>query len=110
MDEINLSEAISGLLNDPKIKDLVQSLQGAADAPSDSDNNSSAPDIGKIIALKNMYEKAMHETDPKINLLTALRPYLSEPRMKNLDVCLKFLRFYKMAGMLKDTDILKELL
>ena len=57
-----------------------------------------------------MYDSAMSSNDPRVTLLSALRPYLSDSRVKNLDVCIKFLRFYKIAGMLKDSDILKELL
>lgn len=112
MDDLNLSDAIEGLLSDPKIKELVKSLSGEnpGDTPSPSPEGAAFPDIGKIMKLKDMYESAANTSDPRVTLLSALRPYLSEVRVKNLEVCIKFLKFYKVASVLKDTGILKELL
>lgn len=110
MDEMNLSDAIESILSDPKMKDLMQSLSGAPSSSESETADSAMPDISKIMKLKSMYDSAMKDSDPRVTLLTALRPYLSESRVKNLDVCIKFLRFYKIAGMIKDADILKELL
>ena len=109
MDEMNLSDAIESILSDPKMKDLMQSLQGSPNQESEN-KEGQMPDVGKIMKLKSMYDSAMSSNDPRVTLLSALRPYLSDSRVKNLDVCIKFLRFYKIAGMLKDSDILKELL
>lgn len=109
MDEMNLSDAIESILSDPKMKDLMQSLSGSPNQESEN-KEGQMPDVGKIMKLKSMYDSAMSSNDPRLTLLSALRPYLSDSRVKNLDVCIKFLRFYKIAGMLKDSDILKELL
>ena len=109
MDEMNLSDAIESILSDPKMKDLMQSLSGSPNQESEN-KEGQMPDVGKIMKLKSMYDSAMSSNDPRVTLLSALRPYLSDSRVKNLDVCIKFLRFYKIAGMLKDSDILKELL
>lgn len=119
MDEMNLADAINSILGDPetggKIKDIVQSLSGGpqtgspAAGPDLQNVQNSMPDISKIMKFKSMYDTAMQDNDPRVVLLSALRPYLSSKRAKNLDSCIKFLRFYKIAGMLKDSDILKEL-
>ena len=109
MDEMNLSDAIESILSDPKMKDLMQSLSGSPNQESEN-KEGQMPDVGKIMKLKSMYDSAMSSNDPRVTLLSALRPYLSDSRVKNLDVCIKFLRFYKIVGMLKDSDILKELL
>lgn len=109
MDEMNFSDAIESILSDPKMKDLMQSLSGSPNQESEN-KEGQMPDVGKIMKLKSMYDSAMSSNDPRVTLLSALRPYLSDSRVKNLDVCIKFLRFYKIAGMLKDSDILKELL
>ncbi len=110
MDEFNLSETLESILSDPKFKDLVQSLSGSEEHTDEAASPSSVPDIGKIMKLKNVYDSAAKEKDPRVTLLSALRPYLSDSRAKNLDVCIKFLKFYKVAGILKEQDILKELL
>lgn len=110
MDEMNLSDAIESILSDPKMKDLMQSLSAPSSSGEPESKDGQMPDVGKIMKLKSIYDSAMHTSDPRVTLLSALRPYLSETRVKNLDVCIKFLRFYKIAGMLKDSDILKELL
>ncbi len=116
MDESNLAEAIQGILSDPetsnKIQELVNNLSGTQDntpAPALPSGGQSMPDISKLLKLKGMFDTAMKEEDPKITLLSALRPYLSESRSQNLDKCMKFLRFYKIAIQLKDTEIIKEL-
>lgn len=109
MDETNFADAISGLMNDPKIQELVKSLSGES-SPLAESSSSDMPDISKLLMLKDIYGKAMSDSDPKLSLLSALRPYLSESRTKSLETCLKLIRIYKMAGMLKETDILKELL
>lgn len=116
MEESNLAEAIQGILNDPetsnKIQELVNSISGTQDNAIASNNMApvqNMPDISKLLKLKGMFDSAMKEEDPRVTLLSALRPYLSESRCQNLDKCMKFLRFYKIAVQLKDAEIIKEL-
>ena len=73
MDEMNLSDAIESILSDPKMKDLMQSLSGSPNQESEN-KEGQMPDVGKIMKLKSMYDSAMSSNDPRVTLLSALRP------------------------------------
>ncbi len=116
MADLDISKALDSFLSDPeagnKISEIMKSLNLSSDgeAPSSSlDNSDSFLDINKIMKLKSIYDSSVSESDPKVTLLSALKPYLSETRNKNLDSMLKFMRVYKMITHLKDADLLKEL-
>ena len=44
----------------------------------------------------------MDNSDPKINLLYALKPYMSPAREKQIDNAVKMLRMTKLAGFFKE--------
>ncbi len=118
MADLNISEALDNLLSDPeagnKISEIMKSLNLSGDSsPADSGESTnfsdSFLDINKIMRLKTLYDESLSDKDPKVTLLSALKPYLSETRNKNLDSMLKFFKVYKMLTGLKDSDLLKEL-
>ncbi len=116
MADLNISEALDNLLSDPsmgdKISEIMKSLNLTGDSPQSeekSDFPDSFMDINKIMKLKTLYDESLSQNDPKVTLLSALKPYLSETRNKNLDSMLKFFKVYKMITSLKDSDLLKEL-
>lgn len=117
MAELNISEALDNFLSDPsageKISEIMKSLNltgemGETPSLPEGDTDSFF-DVNKILKLKSLYDKTRLESDPKVTLLSALKPYLSETRNKNLDSLLKFFKVYKMITSLKDSDLLKEL-
>ena len=83
MDEKDLAKAIESLLGDPdtekKISEMIDGLS--------SDEKESDPsfDITKLLKLKGLFDESMGEDDPKVSLLSSLRPYISKEKEKNLD-------------------------
>lgn len=117
MADIDLSSALDNLLSDPSAGEKISEIMKSLNLTGEKGGSSSLPegdtdsffDINKILKLKSLYDQSISEPDPKVTLLSALKPYLSETRNKNLDSLLKFFKVYKMISHLKDTDLLKEL-
>lgn len=108
MENNNLAEKLSEILNDPegmaRIESLAQSLL--------SDNGSqpeTAPDaldgmkIAKILStLKN------NGNDNRSQLLLALRPHLSIERQERVDKAIKLLRLVSLLPLLKESGVLSD--
>lgn len=116
-DTSNLTGMIESLLSNPQTGSKIQELIGSFGGNGEKENNMPAapsgtgmPDIEKLMKFKTVYDNAMKKSDPRITLLTALRPYLSESRNKNLDVAIKILNLSKLSSIMKETDLLKEFL
>ncbi len=115
MDDFNIKDALNSLLSDPETGDKLSSLLSSLTSESSEDKESAPsqdttfPDIGMIMKMKELFDSASKETDTHTALLTSLKPYLSEERSKNLDTLMKMLKIYKLINKVKDTSLLKEL-
>ncbi|MDP4132934.1 MAG: hypothetical protein Q8882_02865 [Bacillota bacterium] len=122
MAEASLADTIGSILSDPEANSKIQEIMKSLTGEGSHENNAPQPNLGsvfsgegmpdlnKIMKLKSAYDKATKANDPRITLLSALRPYLSETRNKNLDMAIKFLNLSKLSSLVKETDLLKELL
>ena len=92
-------ETIKSLLgNDAegKIKDIVSALS--------EKSSSSEPEINaeSLLQMKNMISGLMNEADdPRINLLTSLRPYMRTERQQSIDSAVRILGLTKLSDFLK---------
>lgn len=107
----NLSEKISSLLSDPKsvedLKNLAQSLLNAEETSAVKEPESDPVDIA---GLMSVLSKIKGTKDSKIELLYALRPHLSEGRKQKLDTAIKLLKIYSVLPLLKESNLLGDLL
>lgn len=107
----DINEAIQNLLSDPesgeKIKEIMSSLGGGGGQSKGA--SADGFDIAKIMRLKSAYDSVMSKDDPRVTLLTALRPYLNPARNSSLEMALKMLNIGRISSVVKETDILKEI-
>ncbi len=114
MDDI--SEKLAGLLNDPETMDRVrrmaENILGGEEPklpqPQTTDNVSNflgADEMQSIISIISRLNSS--GTDNRTQLLTALKPHLSEPKREKVDTAIKILKMIEILPLLKDSGILK---
>ena len=106
MDDI--SEKLSALLSDPegmnRIKSMAESLLGTKNAETQSKADDLDIDVGALTGiLKKM--KGSGVSDPRINLLQALRPNLSKEKQGRVDNAIKILKLIELAPIFKDMGL-----
>jgi hypothetical protein len=71
-------------------------------------NNDVATDKGidTIMKIKNIYDKINTGDDSRVNLLMALKPYLSDDRKMHIDTAIKLVNVSKISTFLSEIDVL----
>lgn len=135
-DMSNAIDMLKDMLNSPDAGEKIGSILSALGGGSDENENPEAalpdlssiasmltstgdkkkaeksPDltdlpIANIMKIATAYQKLSKEDDPRINLLSALRPYMRHGRQNSVDTAIKLLGLLKLAPLLGD---LKEVL
>lgn len=108
MENDNLNEKLSQILNDPKgmaqIQSLAQSLFGGEKSAEQTES------IGKgemDILMRAAKMLRSDRPDDRSQLLLALKPHLSGERRERVDRAVKLLRIAKLAPLLGETDLFK---
>lgn len=111
----NMIEKLKAMLDDPQtISALANTLneimpQPQSGAESDTESGTvSAPTEGInddqsdiIIRLKDALTQSSPATDPRINLLSSLKPYMRPNRSAKMDQAIKLIQISKIASMFK---------
>ncbi len=96
MDSNNIMSKINDILSDPKAKESIQEMMGVSQGQKSTIDAFSPENIQRISQLMT------DNSDPKINLLYALKPYMSAVRGRQIDNAIKMLRMTKLTGFFKD--------
>ena len=72
--------------------------------------NAGFPDMEMLMKMKGVFDQLQNNDDPRVNLLNALRPYLSEKRSGKLEKTIKLLKLASIGTMAKDMNLFKDLL
>ncbi len=96
-----LSEKLKSLLSNPEALNMFGSLLGNT---ASNDNSSDAPtgDDEFAATIKNAVSRINSGGDKRINLLNALRPYMKESRVSNIDKAVKMLKLTQLTSIFKD--------
>lgn len=54
--------------------------------------------------IRTVLDRVNTKTDPRVNLLTAIRPYMNSSRQKKLDNCIKILQVSTLARLMDDVE------
>lgn len=112
----DLSQKLAGILNDPqsmeRVRKMAESILG--EESSQQENPSPFNDITgmlgaeELTSIVSIIEKLKNSgNDPRAQLLTALKPHLSEPRREKVDTAIKILKVLEILPLMKDSGILK---
>ena len=96
MNNDNIMGKINDILSDPKTRESLQEMMGVSNSQKSSIDAFSPENIRRISQLMT------DGSDPKINLLYALKPYMSPQRERQIDNAIKMLRMTKLTGVFKD--------
>lgn len=108
MENNNLAEKLSEILNDPegmaRIESLAQSLlSGDGGQPEAAPDAIDGVKLAKILGtLKNS------SNDNRSQLLLALRPHLSTERQEKVDKAIKLLRLVSLLPLLQESGVLSD--
>ncbi len=110
MENSNLAERLSEILNDPegmaRIESLAQSLLSDGEKKEES-----VPDaIDGIKIAKVLSSLKSYGDDNRSQLLLALRPHLSSERQARVDKAVKLLKLVGMLPLLQESGILSDIL
>lgn len=97
-------DAIKNLLgNDAegKIGDIISALSST----SQSAQNEPQLNAESLLQMKNVLSGLMDSADdPRINLLSSLRPYMRAERQESIDSAIKLLGFTKLSNLLNNQE------
>ncbi len=111
-------DMLKNILGNPaameQIMGLMQSFKGddtAADAPKSNTEKPTALPFGldnpeTLMKLGSAFGKIANDNDPRINLLSAIMPYLSEKRVKSAEQAMQILKLSKMSSLFEELKIL----
>ena len=98
---------VSSMLQDgdmaDTLKNLMDGLNLSAPSPSDDNSEENNDETEKLIRMATkMLNNPNMKSDPKINLLNSLKPYLNKHRKIKVDQCIKFLSMSKAMVFLNE--------
>lgn len=112
----DLSQKLAGILNDPKSMERVRKMAESilSDEKKTEENPSPLSDITGMLgadelkSIMSIIGKLRNSgNDPRTQLLSALKPHLSEPRREKVDTAIKILKVLEILPLMKDSGILK---
>ena len=101
-------EMLQNILNDPEAMNKISSMIGSlASEDKEGDNNGGLglDDPQTLMKISSMLGKISNTDDPNVNLILALKPYLSEKRVESADMAVKFLKLSKLSSLIGDIDL-----
>lgn len=110
-------DMLKNILGNPetmnKIMGMMQSFDdtGSKEVTEKKNNNSISLPFGldnpeTLLKLGNIFQKINTEDDPRINLLSAIKPYLNQKRLQTADQAMQILKLSKMTSVLEELKIL----
>ncbi len=115
MDDLNLK--LAQILNDPesmnRVKEMAESILSKNEKePAEPENSVfGIPDSDELMNIMSIVSKLNQKNDDaRTNLLSALKPHLSEPKREKVDTAIKILRLLDLLPVLKESGILGKLL
>lgn len=108
MDNDALMDKIKTLLDNPEASKLLSGMLENSGNPENvqSENTDTRPkNIDTANRIQNALGEISNGSDPRINLLSALKPYMNSTRSEYVDRAIKIMRVAKMTSIFKDLDL-----
>ncbi len=106
----NIPDNVKGLLGMLMSNNGSKEEDSSEDSPqkSRSSENSGNNDADDFADMARKMKKAMGKlntgSDPRVNLLNAIRPYLNKNRQRKLQTCIKLMRIGSLTQILDDSE------
>lgn len=112
----DLSEKLADILNDPesmnKVRQMAESILGSEDEPPKPEEKGeegltsllSGKELSVITSLISRMKA--DSRDPRVQLILALRPHLSEKRRERADAAIRLLKLIDLLPLIKESGLL----
>lgn len=94
----NFMDKVGQILGNKDAMSQISQMLGGGDAQNSGPSDAQIEMANKISQITSK----MSEPDPKINLLYALKPYMSASRTEHIDKAIKMIQMTKITGFFKD--------
>lgn len=110
----DLSQKLASVLNDPESMERVRQMAESILGENKTDEPQSSPlqDIGSALGVNEMQsimgiisKLKGAGNDPRVQLLNALKPHLSEPKREKVDTAIKILKVIEILPFLRESGI-----
>lgn len=116
MDE--LSEKLAKILNDPesmnRVREMAENILGDNEAEQSKQNSDDIYGMlgsDELMNVMSIVSKLNTKNDDtRTQLLSALKPHLSEPKRDKVDTAIKILRLLELLPLIKESGVLGKLL
>ncbi len=113
MDDLN--KKLADILNNPesmnRVKEMAESILSQSEKPPEDESifgNVGSDELMNIMSIVSKLNQ--NNNDARTNLLSALKPHLSEPKRDKVDTAIKILRLLDLLPILKESGILGKLI
>ncbi|MBQ9965174.1 MAG: hypothetical protein IJP22_00420 [Clostridia bacterium] len=108
----DLGEKLAEILNDPesmnRVKQMAESLLGGEEKREEQSDVVSALGANEMQMMVNIMSRLKSSKgDASTQLLTALKPHLSEPRREKVDTAIKILKLIELFPLIKESGLFK---
>ena len=115
MDDLN--QKLAQILNDPesmnRVREMAESILSKEETKEEKSDDSifGIPDSNELMNIMSIVSQLNAKNDDaRTNLLTALKPHLSEPKREKVDTAIKILKLLDLLPILKESGVLGKLL
>ncbi|MBE6787187.1 MAG: hypothetical protein E7537_02440 [Ruminococcaceae bacterium] len=113
MDDLN--KKLADILNNPesmnRVKEMAESILSQNESPPQDDSVFGNVNSDELMNIMSIVSKLNQKNDDaRTNLLSALKPHLSEPKREKVDTAIKILRLLDLLPILKESGILGKLI
>ena len=102
-----INELLSDEESAKQLSELAQMLVNDEKEANTEDKNADIPDLSSVLKLSSVIAEAS-ENDRNSDLITALKPHLSEEKQKKADKAIKLLKLIAIWEIVKDSGLLQE--
>lgn len=100
---MSLLSLLAGSASSQEKGEVTEKAVEAAPAKEEKKDKPSLEDSGEMIGkMKRMMDRANIASDPRIGLLSAIRPFMNNRRQKKINSCINLLRISSLARMVDD--------
>ncbi len=107
----DLGEKLAEILNDPesmnRVKQMAESLLGGEEKKDEAPDMSALGANEMQMMVNIMSRLKSSKGDASTELLTALKPHLSEPRREKVDTAIKILKLIELFPLIKESGLFK---
>ena len=103
----NMMDKVKQLLDDPDTMQTLTRMIGdlggtQSEAQPSQSHSDTANEMEMLSKVKSVMERMNSGPDPRINLLSALKPYMRRGRAAHMDKAIRMLQMTRMTSILKD--------